>query len=539
MSNTEYYLKQNVQVEPLFNQWYAWSHLIAPATAAMNIANSHLKIMKSYVAAPQVHANAVRNPAMLGGPFIDYEGGRVNEIRALMDRTIKENQLMIAFAESVKALDELLRSEAKGYSLEPMYEKVPANLRGYVELVYDLNNNPSIRFYEPLLYKSEYYNTASQSVLLSLIEQDHRAFALSTPRLPDDRSLQLHVPLSHPGLDEMFKMKHEPQTLGYISEHLGLDPDQQESFRSFLTEEEPPPTVRYTGDDVRVRYFGHACVLLETKNVSMLLDPVLSYKYDNGIDRYTFLDLPDVIDYVLITHGHQDHFMFESLMQLRSKIGCVVVPRSGGGALQDPSLKLVLENLGFRNVIEIGELERIEIPDGAITGLPFMGEHTDLNIQVKMAHHIRLQDQTFLFAADTNNLEPKLYEHIFRVMGDIDVLYLGMECDGAPLTWLYGPLITKQIDRKMDQSRRLNGSNFERGYALVDQFNCREVYVYAMGQEPWLNYVMSIKYTEESNPIVQSNKLIAACRERGILSERLFGKKEFIYGARQKAVSQA
>ena len=536
MSNTKYYLKQNVQVEPLFNQWYAWSHLIAPATAAMNIVNSHLKIMKSYVAAPQVHANAVKNPAMLGGPFIDYEGGRVNEIRELIDRTIKENQHMIAFAESVKAADELLRSEAKGYSLEPMYEKVPANLRGYVELVYDLNNNPSMRFYEPLLYKSEYYNLSSQSVLLALIEQDHRAFALSTPRLPDDKSLQLHLPIGHPGLDEMFKMKHEPQTLAFISEHLGLDPGQQEKFHSFLTEEEPPRTIRYSGDDVRVRYFGHACVLLETKNVSMLTDPVLSYKYDNGIDRYTFLDLPDVIDYVVITHGHQDHVMFESLMQLRHKTRYIVVPRSGGGALQDPSMKLVLENLGFKNVIEIGELEMIEVPDGTITGLPFMGEHTDLNIQVKMAHHIRLKDQTFLFAADTNNIEPKLYEHIFRIMGDIDVMYLGMECDGAPLTWLYGPLLTKQIDRKMDQSRRLNGSNFERGDALVNQFNCKEVYIYAMGQEPWLNYVMSLKYTEESNPIVHSNKLIAACHERGIVSERLFGKKEFIYGARKAAV---
>lgn len=537
MSDAKYYLKQNVQVEPLFNQWYAWSHLIAPATAAMNILNSHLKIMKSYVAAPQVHANAVKNPAMLGGPFIDYEGGRVNEIRALIDRTTKESAHMIAFAESVKTLDDLLRTEAKGYSLEPLYEKVPANLRGYVELVYDLNNNPSIRFFESMLYRSEYYNPSFQSVLLSLIEQDHRAFALSTPRLPDNKSLQLNIPLSHPGLDEMFKMKQEAQSLGYISELLGLSADQEEKFREFLTQEEPPRTVRYSGDDVRVRYFGHACVLLETKNVSMLIDPVLSYVYENGIDRYTFLDLPDQIDYVLYTHGHQDHVMFESLLQLRSKIGCIVVPRSGGGALQDPSMKLVLENIGFKNVIEIGELDTIEIPDGTITGLPFMGEHTDLNIQVKMAHHIRLKDHTFLFAADTNNIEPKLYEHIFRIMGDIDVLYLGMECDGAPLTWLYGPLMTKQIDRKMDQSRRLNGSNFEHAWNLVQQFNCKEVYVYAMGQEPWLNYVMSIKYTEESNPIVHSNKLIAACSERGIVSERLFGKKEFIYGARQKSVS--
>jgi hypothetical protein len=56
------------------------------------------------------------------------------------------------------------------------------------------------------------------------------------------------------------------------------------------------------------------------------------------------------------------------------------------------------------------------------------------------------------------------------------------------------------------------------------------VYVYAMGQEPWLNYVMSLKYTEESRPIVDSNRLIAACRERDIRAERLFGEREMFIG---------
>jgi hypothetical protein len=49
-----------------------------------------------------------------------------------------------------------------------------------------------------------------------------------------------------------------------------------------------------------------------------------------------------------------------------------------------------------------------------------------------------------------------------------------------------------------------------------------------MGQEPWLNYVMSIKYTEKSNPIIQSDRLIESCRARGIVAERLFGEKEIL-----------
>jgi hypothetical protein len=71
---------------------------------------------------------------------------------------------------------------------------------------------------------------------------------------------------------------------------------------------------------------------------------------------------------------------------------------------------------------------------------------------------------------------------------------------------------------------------------MVDQFHCKEVYVYAMGQEPWLNYVMSVKYTETSKPIVESNRLIEDCHSRGIIAERLFGEKEILLPQRQAAV---
>src|SRR5436305_4319644 len=133
MINDLYYLKPNVKVEPLVDQWYAWSHLIPPATAAKNLVNRHFKIMDSYINAPLVHANAVKNPKMLGGPFIDYNGKRVDEIRALKDRTNKERQNMVALCHALTELDELLRASGKGFSLQPLYKSVPAMLRGYVE----------------------------------------------------------------------------------------------------------------------------------------------------------------------------------------------------------------------------------------------------------------------------------------------------------------------------------------------------------------------------------------------------------------------
>ena len=182
---------------------------------------------------------------------------------------------------------------------------------------------------------------------------------------------------------------------------------------------------------------------------------------------------------------------------------------------------------------EIGD-ERLRI-----TGLPFFGEHADLDIMSKMAWLVRVGMHSLLFAADSCNIEPRLYEHIHREVGDVDALFLGMECDGAPLSWLYGPLLTQRFDRTMDESRRLSGSKYEQGMKIIECFNCLQVYVYAMGQEPWLNYIMSIKYTDQSRPIVESNRLVEVCGERGIKAERLFGEKEILIETPHKRIPVA
>jgi L-ascorbate metabolism protein UlaG (beta-lactamase superfamily) len=520
------YLRPNVLAEPLVCQWYAWTHLIQPATAGCNIVNRHLSIMKSFVQAPQVHLTATRNPVMLGGPFISYGPERVPDIRALIERTLVDQASLITLAQAIKQLDDLLRAEAKGFSLEPLYSRVPEPLRGFVELVYDRDHNPSFRMIEPLLYDSPLYDTSLQRFALCRIEGDKdRPFVLSTPRLQEEGLLFIDRPFEDEGIDELFRMKREAKPYGYIKELLGVQERDETLFRTFFTEEAPAPYLPYLGNSMRTRYFGHACILLEGRGVSILSDPVLSYEYHAELPRYTYSDLPDRIDYVVITHNHQDHVLFETLIQLRHKIGCIIVPR-GGGSLQDPSLKLILKRVGFKNVIEIDEMETLDIEGGTITGVPFMGEHSDLDIRTKMAYLVRLEGGSSLLAADSCNIEPRVYEHVQRILGDVDVLFLGMECDGAPLSWLYGPLITRPLDRKVDHSRRLSGSNYERGIDIVKRFRCKEAYVYAMGMEPWLKYIMAKDYTPESDPIVASNRLIEECRSHGIIAERLYGEKE-------------
>ncbi|APR76979.1 polyketide synthase [Minicystis rosea] len=528
MDGTGVYLRKNALVEPLFNQWYAWSYLIAPATAAMFVGNAHLKLMQSFVASPQVHASALRNPAMRGGPFLDVPVSRVEEVRALLDRTLATQTHLVALCEGVKALEKMLAEEGKGFSLEGLYPKVPEALRGYVELVYDLRDNANMRFLEGLLYKSRYYERASQGICLSLMQPDARAFVLSTPRLPNPGDLMIDLPFDAPALDDLHRMRHEKAPYGRIREALGIRPEQDEAFRAFFTPEAPRRAPRYEGERPRVRYFGHACVLVETRGLSVMFDPVVSYDFEGKDDRFSHADLPDVIDYVVITHNHQDHVLLEALLDLRHRVRTVIVPRSGGGALQDPSLKLVLEAIGFRRVREIGEMETLDLEGGALMGIPFLGEHGDLDVRTKMVYRLELGGRSMLMVCDSNNIEPRLYEHVRTVTGDVDILWVGMECDGAPVSWLTGPLFTRPLVRKNDQSRRLDASDGDKAAKLVDLFHPKAVYVYAMGQEKWLAHVMNVVYTPESRPIVESDKLCARCREQGVVAERVYMKKELL-----------
>src|SRR4029077_809183 len=195
-------------------------------------------------------------------------------------------------------LDAMLLAQATGHSLEPLYKQIPEPLQGYVELVYDLHNHPSFRLMEPLLYKSRYYDPSLQTLMLSLITGDDRPFVLSTPRFKEPTNVHLRIPFADEQTDRLFQLKNQPATFSQIKDMLDLSEQDGEVFKSFLTSNPARPYQRYEGKGARWRYFGHACILLEANGASILTDPVLSYTYENNISRYTYEDLPDVIDCV-------------------------------------------------------------------------------------------------------------------------------------------------------------------------------------------------------------------------------------------------
>jgi L-ascorbate metabolism protein UlaG (beta-lactamase superfamily) len=525
MGDESLFLRSKVIVEPLVDRFYAWPHTVAPVQAAMNLAFLQLPMLESYLQSPQVHIAASSNPELRGGFFVNIGEDRVDEVRDLVKSIKTDRAGMLRFAQAVAEAQDLLRANATGFDLTPLYPKLPPELGGMVELAYDTDNHASVRFLEPLAYHSHAYDESRQSVQLSLEPGVERPFILSTPRLPSPDVLELAIPFSHPGLTALFNARVRPTSLAKLREALGLDDAQAAQLRGLLSEESSQAKDRHIEDGGRIRYLGHACLLLQSAEAAVLTDPFISADSDAG-DRYTLDDLPDFIDLIVITHGHQDHIVLETLLQLRGRVGAVVVPRSSRGNLEDPSMGLMLKQLGFP-VVEVDDFDEVPFPGGKVVATPFLGEHCDLDIRGKSTYWVELAGKTAYVGADSSGIDPLLYRYVRERLGTADYAFLGMECDGAPLMWLYQALFTKPVTKKMSNSRKLSGSNAEQAAAIMTELGTTEAYVYAMGEEPWLGHVMATTYNEDTYQIKQIDEFLTWCNDNGIKGGHLFGQQEW------------
>jgi L-ascorbate metabolism protein UlaG (beta-lactamase superfamily) len=523
MNTGERFLRPNVIVEPLVDGFYAWFHTVAPVQAAMNLAFLQAPLLESYLEDPTVHTAASRNPALRGGYFVDIAEDRAEEVKALLTAVHRERAPMLRFAQAIAEAEDLLRRSATGFDVTSLYAELPAELTGLVELVYDTNNQAQLRVLEPLVYRSEAFMQDRQSVQLSFEPTTERPFILSTPRLPAGGVLDLPIPFRHPGLEALFRARVHPTTVSELSEALELDDasrlDELLAPTPFLAPD------RHVGSGGRIRYFGHACLLLQTPEAAILTDPFVNAD-TTATGRFTYADLPDFVDLCLITHGHQDHVVLETLLQLRGRVGAVVVPRSSRGNLCDPSLALYLSHAGFP-VMEVDDFDEVAFPGGKVTATPFLGEHADLDIRAKSTYWVELAGRTVFVGADSSGVDPMLYRRIRAHLGKTDVAFVGMECDGAPLTWLYQALLTKPMARSMSKSRKLSGSNAEQAAAIVTELGADEAYVYAMGEESWLGHVMATSYTDDSYQLKQISQFETWCADHGVHSEHLLGQREW------------
>jgi hypothetical protein len=158
---------------------------------------------------------------------------------------------------------------------------------------------------------------------------------------------------------------------------------------------------------------------------------------------------------------------------------------------------------------------------------PFLGEHSDLDIRSKSTYVVQIAGLSVFIGADSSGIDPVLYQYIRSHVGDVDKAFLGMECDGAPLTWLYKGLLTRPVTKKMSDSRKLSGSNAEQAAAIMTKLGTSEAYVYAMGEESWQGHVMATTYTPDTYQIQQIDEFLTWCKAHDVLAEHLFNKREW------------
>jgi L-ascorbate metabolism protein UlaG (beta-lactamase superfamily) len=529
MDRKAWRLSPSTFVEPLVNSWVAWPTLIAPVPASLHLDRYQLPLLRSFVENPEVHADASASPELVCGPFAAVPPSRVPEVAALIAKTETKMAAHLQLARELDEFQRRLNEQARGLSLEAHYAHVPSSLRGCVELVYDYWQQPSVRVIEPVVYRSTLYNSDLQSLRIATLADDRaRSYFLNTPRLPADERDDLFWSASFADLrvDELFRLDLTPRAEGDIRELLGLDDtcDLGHLLAPPLTR----PVMRWTEPRTRIRYFGHACVLIERSGQSVLVDPFISaIPRHNGVARLSFGDLPDVIDYALVTHGHPDHFCLETLLRLRHRTNCLVVPRNAGTLYGDVSLKSLAQRIGFRHVVELDVFESLPLLEGGIVAVPFLGEHSDIG-HSKTAYVVRSGSQQIFFGADSDCLDPELYSRIRHELGAVDVVFIGLESEGAIMSFAYGSLLPEAPTREQEHSRRQHGCNASRALRLCETLGARQVYHYAMGLEPWLYPVLGLNVQEGSPQWQESEDMLRMLRARHRSCARLQGTAEFL-----------
>lgn len=519
------YLKNSIIAEPIINNWYAHLLLIPPSTFAMTLANRHTRRLKSFLEDPTAYSRLFDNT----DSFTDLTKSST-DISNLYNKMTRELNRILDLNDAIIKLYQILEG-LNGEALEPQYQNIPDELKGYVELFYDIENNAKFRFIEPLLYISEFYKPELQSVFLSICKQDNRPFSLNIPRFISNNIIEINKSFSSVFYDKLFSLRTKPATKKYITELFSSVDIDFNSVKHLFTEAAPQKNIpsNLSKNKFSIKYFGHACILIETDNCSILIDPIIAYRTESNIDRFSYDDLPEQIDYLLITHSHMDHVVIEHLIQLRHKIKSVVVPSNNSAAVEDPSLKLIFKALGFNQIQSLDIFDNISLPNIEIKAIPFLGEHGDLNIFSKTTYFMNIYGCTFLFAVDSNNLQKEVYENIFKITGEIDNLFISLECDGAPVSWLYGQFMPKKINHQYDKTRKLITSDADKITQLINIFSIKNVYLYARGKEPWLSYIMEVNQDINSKTNAELAKLQDYCKSRNILLEDLYGKNEIFY----------
>jgi UDP-MurNAc hydroxylase len=131
---------------------------------------------------------------------------------------------------------------------------------------------------------------------------------------------------------------------------------------------------------MRVTYYGQACTLIEAGETKILTDPWLTEGAYQGTWFHTHLladagvtpqSFPKDIDYLFLSHEHQDHTDISTLKHFPSDIPILICRFS------TPKFLDYLRQHGFTNIREVESAQQIELGDGVLATIFSTVEYTN------------------------------------------------------------------------------------------------------------------------------------------------------------------
>lgn len=178
---------------------------------------------------------------------------------------------------------------------------------------------------------------------------------------------------------------------------------------------------------IRTTLIGHACLLIQSKETTILTDPVwFDYLWEeiNTLCPSIVLEKDKIppVDVLNLSHRHQDHFDVHTLAYLKRN-DRILKPDVTILAPQDDILLDILKELEFENVHVVSDFEPIQIKDVTITATPSRNQMSTSQDYFP-EHGLLVNDgEVTLWNQVDTIVDPDIVEHICSLYGQVDMAH--------------------------------------------------------------------------------------------------------------------
>lgn len=178
-----------------------------------------------------------------------------------------------------------------------------------------------------------------------------------------------------------------------------------ESFlQSWVLQQKPSLPLESPIIEAGVYRLQHAALLYRSQTTGILVDPHLHSNYgvpklNTDISRAM---LEGLVDGILISHSHYDHWHYPTLMQFSPDIP-IIVPRVPRGSITCEDMAAQLREIGFTNIYDVPwNSAPIKIGDIDVHVLPFYGEQVLVPEHPQPVHpELKNWGNTYLIETDS------------------------------------------------------------------------------------------------------------------------------------------